>query len=276
MKPANFLTRTITALVFAVLMICAVLAGALYFAILMLLVFNLGMIEFYRIVDRSAGKTARLSGHITGSLIFSLIFAYNFGLLAPEWLWVLPVLLITVFVVALFNFPEYKILTVGSTLSGIVLLALPLSLFASLAIPFKVAASLNGSEFVLIFLAILWIYDTSAYIIGSFIGKYKIYERISPGKTWEGAIGGLLVIVAVIRVISALYPGLGLNHLLTISFIIIAGGTLGDLCESMIKRHAGVKDSGKMLPGHGGILDRFDAVLLSAPAVFLYVSVFEI
>jgi phosphatidate cytidylyltransferase len=276
MKPANFLTRTITALFFAVLMICAVLAGALYFAILMLLVFNLGMIEFYRIVDRSAGKTARLIGHITGSLIFALIFACNYGLLANEWLWVLPLMVLTIFVTPLLRDPGQQIQTAGASLSGIALLAVPFALFASLSIPAKVTANLNGSGFILIFLAIIWLYDTSAYLIGSWIGKHKLYERISPGKTWEGAIGGMLAAMALSRVIYIFFPGVGLNHLIAITFIIIITGTLGDLFESMIKRQAGVKDSGNLLPGHGGILDRFDAIMFSAPAVFLYISVFKI
>ncbi|HHN48484.1 MAG TPA: hypothetical protein ENN08_06090, partial [Bacteroidales bacterium] len=178
MKPANFFTRTITAIIFALLMIGAVLAGTVFFAILMLVVFNLGMIEFYRIVDRSASNAARLNGHIAGSLIFILIFAFNYGLVPAEWLWAIPLIVLTIFITALLNQPGHYIKTAGATLSGMALLAVPFALFASLSIPAKVAASLKGSEFIIIFLAIIWVYDTSAYLIGSWIGSHKIYERI--------------------------------------------------------------------------------------------------
>jgi phosphatidate cytidylyltransferase len=123
----------------------------------------------------------------------------------------------------------------------------------------------------------IWINDTMAYIVGSFIGKTP-FSKISPKKTWEGTIGGAILCVVVITLIfskTSLFP----NSLTVYNWIIISSlcavfGTLGDLFESKLKRMAGVKDSGNIMPGHGGFLDRFDSFLFAAPAVWVYVKYF--
>jgi len=118
----------------------------------------------------------------------------------------------------------------------------------------------------------IWINDTGAYLVGSFLGKHKMYERISPGKTWEGTIGGALFCMAFSFVMVKIFPQLALQHWIAISIIVAVFGTLGDLVESMLKRLAGVKDSGNIMPGHGGVLDRFDSLLFSTPFVFAYLA----
>ncbi|MGZ3904759.1 MAG: phosphatidate cytidylyltransferase, partial [Bacteroidia bacterium] len=118
----------------------------------------------------------------------------------------------------------------------------------------------------------IWINDTGAYLVGSFLGKNKMYERISPGKTWEGAIGGVLLCIALSLVMVKIFPELSLMDWMVISTIVAVFGTLGDLVESMLKRTAGVKDSGSIMPGHGGVLDRFDSLIFSAPFVFVYLA----
>jgi phosphatidate cytidylyltransferase len=104
-------------------------------------------------------------------------------------------------------------------------------------------------------------------------GKHKLFERISPKKTWEGSIGGLIFGMVMSWVLSIYFNDLSLLQWLSIGLITIVFGTFGDLAESMIKRSMNVKDSGKLLPGHGGLLDRFDAALLAAPAVFIYLVI---
>jgi phosphatidate cytidylyltransferase len=118
----------------------------------------------------------------------------------------------------------------------------------------------------------IWINDTGAYLVGSFIGKNKMYERISPGKTWEGTIGGVLLCIGVSFVVAKLFPQLELKHWMAVSAIVAVFGTLGDLIESMLKRTAGVKDSGSIMPGHGGVLDRFDSLIFATPFVFTYLA----
>lgn len=119
---------------------------------------------------------------------------------------------------------------------------------------------------VLGYLYILWASDTGAYLAGRGFGKFKLFERISPKKTWEGSIGGLILSMITAFILSSYYAMPGLNWYIIAGLIVVAG-TLGDLTESMFKRSIGVKDSGNIMPGHGGFLDRFDGLLLSIPFV---------
>ncbi|HEX7412564.1 MAG TPA: phosphatidate cytidylyltransferase [Bacteroidia bacterium] len=118
----------------------------------------------------------------------------------------------------------------------------------------------------------IWINDTGAYLVGSFIGKHKLYEKISPNKTWEGTIGGIALCIALSFVVANMFPQLAIIHWVAISVIVAVFGTLGDLVESMLKRMAGVKDSGTIMPGHGGVLDRFDSLFFATPFVFCYLA----
>jgi len=113
-------------------------------------------------------------------------------------------------------------------------------------------------------------YDTSAYIFGISFGKHRLFERISPKKSWEGFIGGTICSLGFAYLLSIFFMNISLVDWIAITLIIIVFGTFGDLVESLFKRSINCKDSGKILPGHGGILDRFDAVLISAPIVFTY------
>lgn len=122
----------------------------------------------------------------------------------------------------------------------------------------------------------MWINDTMAYIVGSIIGKTPL-SAISPKKTWEGTIGGIVLCITVVTIASSYIPVLRNIHFIhwtMISMIAAVMGTFGDLVESKLKRMAGVKDSGKIMPGHGGFLDRFDSLLIATPFVWLYVQVF--
>jgi phosphatidate cytidylyltransferase len=120
----------------------------------------------------------------------------------------------------------------------------------------------------------MWSNDSGAYIVGSLLGKHKLFERISPKKTWEGFIGGALFTLLAAWIISKFLHELSLIHWLVVGTITFTCGTFGDLIESQLKRSANMKDSGKILPGHGGILDRFDSILFSAPIVFVYLMFF--
>ena len=122
----------------------------------------------------------------------------------------------------------------------------------------------------------IWINDTMAYIVGSFIGKTP-FSKISPKKTWEGTVGGAILCVLVISVLSRLFTvskELPVQHFIVISLLCAIFGTLGDLLESKIKRMAGIKDSGRIMPGHGGFMDRFDSLLIAVPFVWVYVRIF--
>jgi phosphatidate cytidylyltransferase len=122
----------------------------------------------------------------------------------------------------------------------------------------------------MILIASIWINDTMAYIVGSFFGKTP-FSSISPKKTWEGVAGGAILCVAVVSLAGRYLFHIEMIHLAVISIIAAVIGTLGDLLESKLKRTAGVKDSGELMPGHGGFLDRFDSLILATPFVWLYV-----
>jgi phosphatidate cytidylyltransferase len=126
------------------------------------------------------------------------------------------------------------------------------------------------------FFIILWIYDSGAYVFGVSFGKHRLFERISPKKSWEGFIGGSIVAISAANVISVFFTELRLFDWLIISAIIIVFGTFGDLVESLLKRELNIKDSGNILPGHGGILDRFDGIFLSVPIIFAYLQIVRI
>jgi phosphatidate cytidylyltransferase len=123
------------------------------------------------------------------------------------------------------------------------------------------------------FFLLLWTNDTGAYLVGSAIGKHRLFERISPKKSWEGFLGGLLLTLLVARLIGGWLGVADTTGWLIIAVIISIAGTAGDLLESMLKRSLELKDSGTILPGHGGFLDRFDSVVVSFPLVYLYIAI---
>lgn len=126
-----------------------------------------------------------------------------------------------------------------------------------------------GLAIVLLLIGTIWINDTMAYLVGSFIGKRPL-SAISPQKTWEGTIGGAIVAIIVATFLGIQFTGISLNIAWGITIIATVAGTFGDLLESKLKRMAGVKDSGQIMPGHGGFLDRFDSLLLATPIVWLF------
>jgi phosphatidate cytidylyltransferase len=124
------------------------------------------------------------------------------------------------------------------------------------------------------FFLLIWANDTGAYLSGISFGRHKLFERISPKKTWEGFIGGLILAVLVSWLVSGWLGVVGKFNWVVIAALISIAGTYGDLVESMLKRSLGVKDSGKIMPGHGGFLDRFDSAIISFPLVYLFISLF--
>lgn len=126
--------------------------------------------------------------------------------------------------------------------------------------------------FIVALFVFIWLDDTGAYVVGSLLGKHKLFKRISPKKSWEGFYGGLFFALASSQVFAWLVPDVDRFVWLGLSAVVVVFGTWGDLVESLLKRTLGVKDSGHLLPGHGGMLDRFDSVMMAIPAVYIYLS----
>lgn len=151
-----------------------------------------------------------------------------------------------------------------------VYIVLPLSLLSVLAFA---PLSVPGRSFWALPLALyffIWLNDTGAYLIGSWLGRHKLFPRISPGKTWEGSIGGAISALLAAVLMAYLFPFMNLWRWLGLAMVVVVFGTWGDLTESLIKRSLGIKDSGNLLPGHGGILDRIDSMLFAVPAAVVY------
>jgi phosphatidate cytidylyltransferase len=160
------------------------------------------------------------------------------------------------------------------TIAGIIYIALPFSLLNFIIYP-GISAKSDFYPWVLIgIFLIIWMYDSMAYVFGSMLGKHKICERISPKKSWEGLIGGAVFAVIMAIVNSLFFHELSLFNWIVIAVLIVVFGTSGDFFESKLKREAGVKDSGNILPGHGGMLDRFDTVLFAVPVIFVWITLF--
>ncbi|MEO5569436.1 MAG: CDP-archaeol synthase, partial [Bacteroidia bacterium] len=178
------------------------------------------------------------------------------------------------FIFELFRKSKHPFINIALTITGIIYVAVPFGLFLFIGAN-NGPDGMYHPQIALGFLYLLWASDTGAYLVGSKIGKHRLFERISPKKSWEGSIGGAAIALLTAFVISKFYMDLSLLDWMVVALIIVVTGTFGDLVESMLKRSLDIKDSGKIFPGHGGILDRFDGLLLAAPFVFFYLSFFE-
>ena len=166
------------------------------------------------------------------------------------------------------------IFNIGVSLMGIVYVAIPFALLSYLIVFDKDAMTgIYNPNILLGYLFLIWTSDTCAYLAGRSFGKRKLFNRISPKKTWEGAAGGFILSLILAYVLSIYFTSLTIPNWLIIAAIVVITGIFGDLTESMFKRSVGIKDSGVLLPGHGGILDRFDAVFISAPCIWVYLSI---
>jgi phosphatidate cytidylyltransferase len=242
------------------------------FAAILLLVVILGLLEFYNLTDSEKIKPQKAFGVISGIIWFSAstVIAYTGGPYDLIYLAMLIIPLIFLpFIFEIFSGKQNPIENIAVTLFGFFYIAFPLSLLVFLFQPGS-TLFLGMPVWLLGFFLLVWIYDTSAYLFGVRFGKTKFFERISPKKTWEGTISGAIIASMAAAGLYFLVGTIPWFDWLALLLIVLIFGTFGDLSESLFKRSLSIKDSGSILPGHGGILDRFDSVLLSAPFVFLY------
>ena len=269
----NFTTRTFTAVIFVVVMLGSVLLGQNVFSVLLLIITLLSLNEFITIVSGEKIQPALWPTLFAGGITYSILAANAMGFLPTDRTLVIIPLIFLLFIVELWRNKPNPFTNISMSVLGIIYIALPFGLMMYFFDPVVLSGPYHYG-IVLGFLVILWLNDTGAYFVGSLIGKHKLFERISPGKTWEGSAGGAVFAILTAWGLSFLFTQLDVVHWIFLSLIIVITGTLGDLVESMLKRSLGIKDSGNILPGHGGMLDRFDAVLLSAPFVFVYLALF--
>ena len=265
--------RIATAIVGAIV----VLAGTAYnmwtYFTVFLVLSVLTQWEFYKLAKMDDKLPLKVWGTIIGQTFFVLIFLIEAKILELKMLLLIFPLLASVFMIKLYKKDDIEPFTnIAYTFLGIIYVAIPFSLLNVIAFAHY---DVYSHEIIVGILLILWASDTGAYFSGIMLGKKKLFERVSPKKTWEGSIGGGLLALAMAYGLSRFFHDLNTIQWLVASGLIVITGIYGDLIESVFKRSIEVKDSGKALPGHGGFLDRFDSLLLAAPFIVVFIKLFS-
>lgn len=274
-KMKNLWVRTLSGAVLAAVMLGAIVWSQWSFGLLLAVLLVAGMTEFYGLAARQGNAPQRVVGLVAGVVLLALNFAFvsdDIRILGSArqafacGMAFLLLLLPTMFICELYRRSDNPAANIGTTLMGVVYVALPLSVMCYIPI---IGSDVWNPWVMLFYLFIIWSNDVFAYLVGMTFGRHRLCERLSPKKSWEGFFGGIVGAVAMGLVAARVLEG---SYVVWAGLALVAAvtGVLGDLVESMFKRAAEVKDSGSLIPGHGGVLDRFDALLLSAPFVFVY------
>ena len=280
-KQSNLVTRTITGVLFVPIMVCGLLRPeAMIF--LFALITGMAIWEYCGLVNDIEGVSVnRFISTVAGVYFFIAIAAWRSGIVTNFVIFV-PYLLTVIYLFAseLYLKNENPVHDWAYTMLSQMFIALPLSMINILAFDVQSDGFVHYDMMIpLMLFVFLWVNDSGAYCSGSLFGRHKLFPRISPGKTWEGSIGGGILVLIVAVVVGYL---LGDGHTLSIpmwmglGLVVVVFGTLGDLVESLFKRTLGIKDSGNILPGHGGILDRFDSSLMAIPAAVVYIYTLQL
>ena len=284
----KLLTRTLSGTVYVALFVFCIYSGRIFhnelwgnlvLGLFLLFVAMVGTFEYYRMFENHGEKAYKGFGFVLAFAMFALWWNIGFVSLRayieypegmidlpfiaaiPTLIW--PVVLLCQLWCKNLRFPKTAI---DHALTPAFYIAIPLGLMPLLNSP--------QWNVLMMVVALTWVNDSFAYLGGSLIGKHKLWVRHSPGKTWEGCIVGMIFCVAAAMVAGPMFETeLRLVDWMAVGLIVSIIGTLGDLVESMMKRHCEVKDSGNIMPGHGGLLDRFDSLLMIAPFVFLYIQI---
>lgn len=266
----SLLKRTLTGGLFVGAVIASIFLGHIAFSILFFVITLIGLHEFYSNLSKNGINVQTISGIIIGALIFSIVSVVSILNNHFALLFLILPLVFSIFIIELYRKKENPFTNIGYTILGVVYIAIPFSLLNFLSNPLFEDNTYTYSLVLSIFI-LTWTNDTFAYLTGVTIGKHRLFERHSPKKSWEGFIGGILFSLIAAYLLYRFMPSnLTIIDWLVFAFIISVIGTLGDLVESMFKRSIGIKDSGNLLPGHGGILDRFDGILIAVPFLFCY------
>ena len=254
-------------------------AGITIHPLLMAVIFAafmvIGLIEYTKLATIATGHSVDLiTGIIAGLFQFLILFLYFHLTLPSDYLALLLIGPLYTMLSALFRKGSEPFHHAGIILLGLIYVGLPLALVTGLAYsPYYPGFDHHLLLFILV---IIWVYDSGAYLTGKLIGRHPMFKRISPKKTWEGVTGGVIFSMLATWLMISLHPTIPSWHQWILTVVIIISGTYGDLMESWFKRITGQKDSGKIMPGHGGILDRLDSLLFVVPAVFVTIMILHL
>lgn len=269
----NNLEQRIVAGIFGVVVIVSsVLYSDLTFILMISLLSMLTQLEFYKLLGLDGNLPLTSYGTICGVALVVLTYVVEKGLIGFENYFLISPLLAMIFFIKLYKKNDLKPFTnIGFTFLGLIYVALPFSLIVVMAMRGK---SYNP-EIVLGSLLLLWASDIGAFFAGTKFGRRKLFERVSPKKSWEGAVGGAMSAAVIAVLLGFYFRTYEPWQWFCIGAIIVVTGTYGDLVESLFKRSIAIKDSGSSIPGHGGFLDRFDGLLLSAPFIVTFLKLFS-
>ncbi|MBI1267435.1 MAG: phosphatidate cytidylyltransferase [Cryomorphaceae bacterium] len=263
---SNFWQRALTGIVFVSLLIAGIFAGPIWISLLAMLFALVGYNEFVTISRMKFSPVKKGWGFLSVFTIALLSLLFTSSLIESKYLILGLVPLFVLPLIELFGDSDRGFERVVIAIASVVWIAIP---FACLPI-LGMVTGVYQPEIILGFFCLLWINDTGAYLVGRSMGKHKLMPQVSPGKTWEGFIGGVALSLSAAFFLSDLTNTLEVKNWIAIALIISVFSNAGDLVESLFKRNMGVKDSGNFLPGHGGVLDRFDGILLSVPVILAY------
>lgn len=270
---SNFILRALTGIVFVVILAGSILVGPYTFALLFTLICALSVHEFARLINQSgAARVAATLTGLCGAFLVLALWGFCTNTAGSYILLPYPALLLYLIIRELYLKQPNPVADWAYSMMSQLYVALPFALLNVLAFhtdPQTGEVTYNPVLPLSLFI-FLWMSDTGAYCVGSLIGRRRLFERISPKKSWEGSIGGGLLSIASSALIAHYFPFLTTLQWMGLALVVVLFGTWGDLTESLLKRHLGIKDSGTILPGHGGMLDRFDSSLMAIPASVLY------
>jgi phosphatidate cytidylyltransferase len=280
----NFITRTITGILFVAIMVTGICLRGDAMILLFALITGLTLWEFTGLVNEHVADTTvnRFITTAAGVYLFLAFAGYCTGIVPPSAFIPYLLTLIYLFISELYLKQKNPIQDWAYTMLSQLYVALPFSMINVLSFQADPLTGQIAYHWLLpmsVFI-FLWANDTGAYCAGSLFGRHKLFPRVSPGKTWEGSIGGAVIVLIIAAVISyfagsdasfsTLNAQLSTFKWLGLGLVVVFFGTWGDLVESLFKRTLGIKDSGNILPGHGGMLDRFDSSLMAIPAAVIY------
>lgn len=262
----NLIIRSISGTVYVGLIIGSLFLHKFAFSALLLFFNVAALYEFAGFRIKELGEIIRLL--FLSVLTFVLHHFVIVGSLSPDWLWVFALIPIGIATRILFAKKTEQDVEISYPLLGLLYITVPLMLLNQL----NMEISEDVSWLIIIILILIWVNDSFAYLTGMAIGKHKLFERISPKKSWEGFFGGILATVVVAWFFHGKVGIDGIGEWIFLALLVALSSVIGDFVESMFKRSAGVKDSGKLIPGHGGVLDRIDSILFVFPVVFVYLQ----
>ena len=269
----NFIQRAITGVIFVAVLIGCIIGGPLSFGILFCLISALATVEFCQLMNQQEDVQVNRNICTLGSIALFLCFFF-YGMNPAETGIFIPYLaiLIYLFISELYLKKKNPINNWAYAMFSQLYVALPFALLNVLA--FQTNGTTSDSQYLFILpLSIFifnWVNDTGAYCTGMLLGKHPLFKRISPKKSWEGSIGGCAFSIAAAFALAHFFPIMSTAKWVGMGIIVVIFGTWGDLTESLMKRQLGIKDSGNILPGHGGMLDRFDSAIMAIPAAVVY------